>query len=229
MLKNPDYNWIRLIIMLNILKNQFYRKLYFDHYQISISYLLILMSIYILLTIFLNAYYIHQNNLIFASSAFFIFNGICFSFFLFIVRNALYEKYTYQKVKERIQHDAEIDNSVLIRFIEEPLGFSQEFLCSKDFFEIIDQNIDSINHQNKEHDSFLHKLLKKYDCTDPEIEALVMHILQHDIVDIFICDAKNHPVHYYMRGGLEAFVNKKILSTTISANSSVKISNKPRL
>jgi len=216
--------------MLKLIKNQFYRKLYLNNYQISIPYLFVLISVYLFFTVILNAYYMHENKLTFASSSFFVFNGICLFFLFFFVKTALYEKYTYRAVKMRIKHDAEINNSYLLSFVQEPLSWDKDFLCSDEFFKIVDKNIDSINHKNKENDTFLHKLLNKYDCTEPDIETLVMYILQYDNVDIFICDANNRPVHYYMRGGQpKVFANKQILNKNITAHSSLNVSHRTRL
>lgn len=210
--------------MFNILKSPVYRKLYLNQIKnYNLPFILGFPVMLIFMTLVVNAKFIHDHSTGFSTAQIIglvIFNLFSLCFILFIGLKSFLDKTLISNTLLKMVYDNQVDNSFLMRFLEEPdlehNSIDRKFICSKKFRKIIHNNIHLINHQNNEKETFLHEILKRIDSEDPDIQALVFYILQYECVDIYICDENNQSVFHYLNTEQQAFVidqeKKKIKS-----------------
>jgi len=199
--------------MFKILQNKIYKTLYF--YEIKKNrpiFILAILSISSLF-LFINTYYFNINAIQPNSSSFgkFIsFNISCIFAFTYIFIQYLYDRPLIRQIKNKENKDQLLNNSDLMRFLESGNNESVDlsFLESHIFKNFLFENINKINHQNKNKETFLHILLKRKDNPNQYINELILSILKHEHVDVFICDAQNQPVYNYLSYEQQAFVSQ---------------------
>lgn len=212
--------------MFNILKSPIYRKLYFYHIKKYNLPFIVFPIMLIFITLVVNAKYIHDNPATFSNEQIIglvIFNLFSLCFILFIATKCFLDKSLIRDTLLKMVYDNQVDNSFLMRFLEEPdldnTPVSRQFLCSKKFRKIIHNNIHLINHQNNHKETFLHEILKRLDSDKPAIQSLVLYILQYECVDVYICDEYNQSIFNYLNTKQQAFVidrEKKKIQQNIS-------------
>jgi len=212
--------------MFNILKSPIYRKLYLYQIKNNLIFILAFPVMLILITLVVNAKYIHDNPAGFSTEQFIglvIFNVLSLFFILFISIKFFLDKSLISNTLLKMLYDNQVDNSFLMRFLEEPdldnNPISRKFICSKKFRKIIHNNIHLINHQNNQKETFLHEILKRLDSDKPAIQSLILYILQYECVDVYICDADNLSIFDYLNTEQQAFVidrEKKKIQQNIS-------------
>lgn len=199
--------------MFNILRSPVYRRLYFYHIKKYNLPFIAFPVMLIIITLVVNAKYIHDNPAPFSNAQIIglvIFNLFSLCFILFIAIKSFLDKSLIRDTLLKMVYDNQVDNSFLMRFLEEPdldnTPVSRQFLCSKKFRKIIHNNIHLINHQNNHKETFLHEILKRLDSDKPAIQSLILYILQYECVDVYICDEYHQSIFNYLSTELQAFV-----------------------
>lgn len=199
--------------MFKILQNKIYKMLYF--YEIKKNRPFFIFAILLLGSLFLviNTYYFNINAITPGSSHFgqFIsFNISCIFAFTYILIQYTYDRPLIRQLKNKKNEDDLVNNSDIMRLLESGNDESVDlsFLQSQTFKNFLFENINTINHQNNNKETFLHILLKRKDNPNQYINELILSILKHEHVDVFICDAQNQPVYNYLSYEQQAFVSQ---------------------
>lgn len=199
--------------MFKILQNKIYKMLYF--YEIKKNLPFFIFAILLLGSLFLviNTYYFKINAIQSSSSYFgqFIsFNISCIFAFTYILIQYVYDRPLIRQIKNKKNKDDIVNNSDIMRLLElgndEPVDLS--FIESQTFTNFLFENIDTINHQNKNKETFLHYLLKRKDQEQPCINEIIINILKYQHVNVFLCDAQNQPIYNYLSDEQQAFVSQ---------------------
>lgn len=199
--------------MFKILQNKIYKTLYF--YEIKKNRPIFVLAILLLsgLFFFINAYYFNINAIQSSSSYFgqFIsFNISCIFAFTYILIQYVYDRPVIRQIKNKKNKDDLINNSDIMRLLESENDYPVDlsFLQSQKFKKFLFKNIDTINHQNKNKETFLHYLLKRKDQEQPCIQEIIINILKYQHVNVFLCDAQNQPIYHYLSYEQQAFVSQ---------------------
>lgn len=197
--------------MFKILQNKIYKMLYF--FEIKKNRPFFIFAILLLGSLFLviNTYYFKINAIQSNSSYFgqFIsFNISCIFAFTYILIQYVYDRPIIRQIKNKKNKDDLINNSDIMRLLESENDYPVDlsFLQSEKFKKFLFKNIHTINHQNKNKETFLHYLLKRQD--NQHVHELIISILKYEHVNVFIHDDQNKPIYDYLSYEQQAFVSQ---------------------
>jgi len=142
-------------------------------------------------------------------------------------------------LQNKLLRDQSLNRTPLMSLVSEPSLYSERryscFIASAKFLRIINENIDTINHQNDNLDTFFHLLCKYSDLSDKKIHKLIKNLIQNPKIDMTIKNVHGEDIYLFLEEEKELInfarsftINqeKKSLYAEISKNTHSTFQNK---
>lgn len=105
-------------------------------------------------------------------------------------------------LQKKFLRDQMLNRTSLMSLVSEPSLYSEKryscFIASAKFLRIINKNIDTINYQDDNLDTFFHLLCKYSDLSDKKIHKMIKKLIQNPKIDMTLKNVHSEDIYLFL-------------------------------